>query len=121
MSSIKNRLSAVWTLLHARMSGWLYVSALLALAIVAIAPHQLPVTLYKLSLITTGAWLGYWLDRALFPYARPGCLAVWEQHRGEHPPLVLSLTHAQALAFAAAMLRRAGIIAAVIIGVGLGA
>lgn len=118
--NLKNRIRTGLALLHARMSGWLYVSVALALAIVLIAPYQLPVTLYKLSLITTSAWLGYWLDRALFPYARPGCFIAWAASPGAAGK-VLDLTPHQALAFAAAMLRRALIIAAVVIGVGLGA
>lgn len=123
--SIRSKLAAAWAVLHARMAGWLYVSLLFAFAVVAIAPYQLPVTLYKLSLITVAAWLGYWLDRSLFPYARPGDLAFWRTHDliqdGESPPWRQELTKAQALAFALAMLRRAIIIAAVVIGVGLGA
>lgn len=118
--SLKSRFTAAWALLHARMAGWLYVSLLLAVAIVLVAPYQLPVTLYKLSLITTAAWLGYWLDRRLFPYARPGCLIQLYASPGG-PGTVPALTEAQARVFAAAMQRRALIIAAVVIGVGLGA
>lgn len=118
--SIPRKLSAAFGLLHARMSGWLYLSLGLAVAILLLAPYQLPVTLYKLSLITTGAWLGYWLDRALFPYARPGCLIGWYSSPGG-PGVVLTLSEPQAKAFGAAMLRRALIIAAVVIGVALGA
>ncbi|ATE60149.1 putative holin [Thauera sinica] len=118
---VSNRsIAAAWRLLHARMSGWLYVSLLLAVAIVAIAPHQLPVTLYKLSLIATAGWLGYWLDRALFPYARPHDLIRWGESL-DTPDVPLMISKQQAVAFAAAMLRRALIIAAVVIGVGLGA
>jgi hypothetical protein len=118
--SIRSKLSTAWSLLHARMAGWLYVSLALALAILLLAPYQLPVTLYKLSLITSGAWLGYWLDRALFPYARPGCFIQWGASPGG-PGVVLSMTDVQVKAFAAAMLRRALIIAAVVVAVALGA
>lgn len=118
--SISSRFAAAFALLHARMSGWLYLSLGLAVAILLLAPYQLPVTLYKLSLITTGAWLGYWLDRALFPYARPGCFVSWYSSPGG-PGVVLNLSDAQARAFSAAMLRRALIIAAVVVGVALGA
>lgn len=118
--SIRSKLSSAWALLHARMAGWLYVSLLLVAGILLVAPYQLPVTLYKLSLITVGAWLGYWLDRALFPYARPGCLIQWQASPGA-AGAGLALSLPQAVAFAAALLRRALIVAAVVVGVGLGA
>jgi hypothetical protein len=58
-------------LFRPRMSGWLAVVVLLLIAVWLIAPHQVPVSLYKLSLVTLAAVVGYWLDRSLFPYARP--------------------------------------------------
>lgn len=54
-----------------RLSGWLLITLVLLACVWAIAPHQLPVSLYKLSLVTLAAVVGYWLDRSLFPYARP--------------------------------------------------
>ncbi len=118
--SILTKLAAGWAVLHARMAGWLYVSLVPAIAILLLAPYQLPVTLYKLSLITTGAWVAYWLDRSFFPYARPGCFIQWGASPG-CAGVVLAMTEVQVLAFAAAMLRRALIIAAVVIAVALGA
>ncbi len=82
------------------MGLWLVVSLALAGLIAVLAPQQLGVTAYKLSLITTAAWLGYWIDRGLFPYARPN--KVPDYLMGE------------------AMHRRAIIIAACMIGVALG-
>lgn len=118
--SFKSRVSVAAGLLRARMSGWLYVSVGLAVATLFVAPYQFPVTLYKLSLITVGAWLGYWLDRSLFRGAQPGALLEWQQlEDGRAAPL--PLTREQAIAYAAAMLRRALIIAAVVIAVALGA
>ncbi len=68
----KRLVSAVYeATLNTRMLSWLAISLALTAAIYLVAPHQLQVTLYKLSLITTAAWLGYWIDRSLFPYARP--------------------------------------------------
>ena len=32
---------------------------------------MLALTLYKTFLAVGAGWVGYWLDRALFPYARP--------------------------------------------------
>ena len=54
-----------------RMAGWLLTALLLIIAIALISPQQLPVALYKLSLISLAAVVAYWLDRSLFPYARP--------------------------------------------------
>lgn len=68
----KQRIYAIYeATLNTRMLSWLAISLALTAAIYLVAPHQLQVTLYKLSLITTAAWLGYWIDRSLFPYARP--------------------------------------------------
>lgn len=86
-----------------RMLDWIAVSILLTLAIWLLAPHQLGVTLYKLSLVSLAAVVGYWIDRSAFPYARPDDL---------------SLDH---LETAAAYLRRAIVIGACIVGVSLGA
>lgn len=87
-----------------RLSGWLLITLLLLLAVWLLAPQQLPVSLYKLSLVTLAAVVGYWLDRSLFPYGRPDDLQVDEP---EH--------------FGAAMLRRALIVSACMIAMGLGA
>jgi hypothetical protein len=94
------------------MTLWLLVSLALAVAILLLAPQQLPVTLYKLSLITVAAWLGYWIDRGLFPYARPDAFI----YSGSCQP-----RGAYGHAFEAAMLRRALVVAACIVGVALGA
>lgn len=88
-----------------RLADWVAIAAVLALAIGIIAPHQLPVTLYKLSLVSLSAVVGYWIDRSLFPYARPDCFLVGGRDQ----------------VFSAAMIRRAVIVCACIIGVSLGA
>lgn len=54
-----------------RLFGWLIATLLLLAVIALLAPQQLPVSLYKLSLVTMAGVVGYWLDRSLFPYARP--------------------------------------------------
>jgi hypothetical protein len=74
-----------------RLSSW----ALAALA-------QAPVVLYKSALVTLGAVLGYWLDRALYPYARP--------HELIGEDWIMSL----------ACLRRALIVIACVLGLTLG-
>ncbi|MFS4552628.1 putative holin [Comamonas resistens] len=54
-----------------RMTSWWLIATVLSLAVFLIAPQQLPVSLYKLNLISLAALAGYWIDRAVFPYARP--------------------------------------------------
>ena len=106
-----------------RLFGWLFVALLLLIGIALLSPQQLPVTLYKISLITLAAGVGYWLDRALFPYARPdGYLNFRWKNRGEsgdynadHP-----IADGYSMVFALAMLRRALIVAAVVLAVALG-
>src|SRR5690625_7744369 len=58
-----------------RLLGWSITTALLMLVIWLVAPHQMPVIAYKAALVCFGGVLGYWIDRALFPYARPHKLA----------------------------------------------
>jgi len=53
-----------------RLSFFTILAAVLLAAIYLLAPQQAPVILYKLSLVTLAAVLGYWLDRHLFPYHR---------------------------------------------------
>jgi len=89
-----------------RMAEWLLISVVLLVAIWFTAPQQLGVSMYKLSLITTAAWVGYWIDRSLFPYARPDKL---EYVVGGAPII------------AAAQLRRAAIVCACMIASALGA
>lgn len=110
-----------------RMSATLAVAVLLGLLIAALAPQQLPVTLYKLSLITCAAVAGYYIDRELFPYARPdGYLGCLPQERYEKIEAIghgadYRVNTGYDLVFAAAMLRRALVVAACIIAVALGA
>ena len=54
-----------------RMTDWLLITLGLLALIYWLSPQQLPVSLYKLSLITMAAVIGYWIDRSLFPYVRP--------------------------------------------------
>ena len=84
------------------MTDWLLVTLVLLAAIAVLSPQQLPVSLYKLSLITMAAVVGYWIDRSLFPYARPDNLS-----------LATSLQ-------AASMLRRAIIVGCAMLAVSLG-
>lgn len=87
-----------------RMTEWLIVSLLLLAAIWVLAPQQLGVSLYKLSLITMAAWVGYWIDRSLFPYARPDDAEL----------------NVSEMATSAAMLRRAIVVGCAMLAVSLG-
>lgn len=87
-----------------RLWGWAVITILLTLGIWSLSPQQLPVTAYKLSLVTLAAVVGYWLDRSIFPYARP------DESSGMG-----------VLAFVAAMLRRAIIVGCAMLAMGLGA
>lgn len=50
-----------------RLSGWLVASVALFVVIGWTSSAQIPVVIYKLSLVSLSAVLGYWLDRSLFP------------------------------------------------------
>lgn len=118
-----------------RMLVWLVLTIVLmglALRLQAVDPGNLfAVTLYKAHLLALGGWGGYWLDRALFPYDRPHCYlqddhnqpgdrAAWnpepEPTTAEQTAVLVS-----ANTFGSAMLRRAVIVAASLITVGMGA
>lgn len=87
-----------------RMFDWLLVTLILAALIYVFSPQQLPVSLYKLSLITMAAVVGYWIDRSLFPYARPDDAVLIPSH----------------ILQAAAQLRRAIIVGCAMLAVSLG-
>lgn len=67
------RKPAAWALrmARARMADWMLAAILLLAVVALIAPQQLGVTVYKMSLIALAAVAGYWVDRSAFPYARP--------------------------------------------------
>ncbi len=107
--------------IRSRLVGRLVVSLVLTLAIGLTAPHLLPVSLYKLSLITSAAWLAYWIDRSLFPYARPDAFLIQPFSPGSPMAEFKVVAPEHQLAFCLTQLRRAIIIAAAMIGVALGA
>lgn len=86
-----------------RMIEWMIITAALLAIIAVVAPHLLAIDLHKISLLTLGGVVGYWIDRGLFPYARPDKLS------------------GVAIMYSAAMLRRSVIVGAAILGVSLGA
>lgn len=84
-----------------RMWDWIVYALALTAIIAVLAPQQIGVSVYKLSLVSAAAAVGYWIDRSLYPYARPDRI---------DSPIERS----------AAMVRRAIIVAACMIGVSLG-
>jgi len=61
------------------MTNWALITIALLLALAVVAPTKMPVVLYKCGLVTLGGVLGYWIDRALFPYARPNQVRRYER------------------------------------------
>ena len=125
-----------------RMTDWLLVALALALVVFLIAPQQLPVSIYKLSLVSMAAVAGYWIDRSLFPYARPDLFFELRHGVEDAPPDTTFTSLAGVVSFAeqetainlenarpdelmrlagVAMLRRAAIVVGAMLAVGLGA
>ncbi|MFJ3469071.1 putative holin [Pseudomonas sp. NPDC090201] len=78
MSNFRNRLRSRGR--HApRLTDWTLITVCLLVALYLIAPTKIAVVLYKVVLVTGGAVLGYRIDRALFPYARPDKLRMTHQ------------------------------------------
>ncbi|WP_374122332.1 putative holin [Variovorax boronicumulans] len=106
-----------------RNSLWLIVAIVLLAVIASIAPVQLPVVIYKVALIALAAVLGYWIDRAAFPYARPDGYLCRDWRRGTNEPendVDHPVVPSHQPVFVAAMLRRAIVIGATVIGTALG-
>lgn len=113
-------------LLKIRMMDWLLIALALSVLIFFLYPQQLAVSLYKLNLIAMGGFGGYWLDRSLFPYARPDRFYPKEDE-DEHDidggvlKFDLSCQIQNDMLFAIAQIRRALIVAAGMIAIALGA
>lgn len=86
-----------------RLFNFVLVTLALFAGLAFLSPQQLPVVAYKSLLVTLGAVLGYWIDRALFPYARPH-----------------AVPQAAPFAFGFATLRRALVVLACVLGLTLG-
>lgn len=116
-----------------RLLGWALITLALLVAVWALAPQQLPVSLYKLSLVTLAAVVGYWLDRSLFPYARPDRFLCSDMLPDAEPVPrsdlekelafadLLEETSAPSIVLGLAMLRRAIIVGSAMLAMGLGA
>lgn len=113
-----------------RLSGWLLITVLLMASVWAIAPHQLAVSLYKFSLVSLAAVVGYWLDRSLFPYARPDAFLGDDAEQlplpdaepdGDLVSSICVLDRTGMILTGIAMLRRAIIVGCAMLAMGLGA
>lgn len=106
-----------------RMTGWLLLAVILVAVIAMVSPQQLPVVAYKLSLISLAVVAAYWLDRSLYPYARPDSYLETNWRHGSDEPdfdADYRIVPGYQWAFCAAMLRRAIIVGAVVLAVALG-
>ena len=93
---------------------WWQIATVLLLAVIGFMhPQQLPVSLYKLTLITMAGVVGYWLDRSIFPYARPDSFIGRQDRR--------IVFDGDGFVFALAMLRRAILIGCAMLAIGMGA
>ena len=102
-----------------RNSLWLIAAIALLVLIFITSPVQLPVVAYKALLIAFGVVLGYWLDRALFPYARPDGYLERDWRFGTEEPqgdVDFRVVAGYERVFAIAMIRRALVVGAVIVG-----
>ena len=117
------------TVFHRSLSFLIAAMFLLVLALWG-APQLLEVTVYKLGLVFASASAGYWIDRVTFPYARPDQVAENELSLDRVPNYkdethVRSAAHDYitlgAMLMSQSMIRRAIIMAACMICVGLGA
>ncbi len=107
-----------------RMLACLLLAVAMAAGVALVSPQQVTVALYKLSLVTMAGYLGYWLDRWCFPYARPDSFLAAPDWRAEKAAAVDQANHPVApgceQVFAAAMLRRGLVMLGVMLALGLG-
>lgn len=97
-----------------RMTSWLLIAVALVAALALISPQQLPVVVYKLTLISLAAVAAYWLDRKLSPYARPDSYLERDWRHGTEEPEYdadYRVVPGYMQAFCTAQLRRAIIVA----------
>lgn len=100
------------------------LAAVLVVLLCAVAPVQIPVAIYKVVLALAAGLAGYWLDRAIWPYAHPaGYLADdWrkepdaDNEGNADYPIVTEYRWP----FVAAMLRQAAIVGVCMLAVCLG-
>lgn len=107
-----------------RLLTWLISAVILFAVIAVLAPQQLPIVVYKLSLVLLAAVIGYHLDRALFPYASPGGYLQddWKKNgpNNDDGTVEYPIVNGYQTIFSVVLIRRALIVTAVILGVTLG-
>jgi len=107
-----------------RMAGCALAAVTLLALVVILSPQQGPVALYKLALVLVAAFAGYWIDRTAFPYARPDSYLQFPDWRkvpvGQMVQADNPVADGHAIPFAAALLRRAVVMGACMLAVGLG-
>ena len=106
-----------------RLFAWFLLALLLFGGLVFTQPEQAQVVIYKYALVISAAYVAYWLDRQMFPYARPDSYLKEFWQNGTKEPLNAAdyeVVPEYALIFALVMLRRALITCAVIVGVTMG-
>lgn len=111
-------------LIRVRLLSLLIAVLCLTLAVAVARPELLVVSIYKISLIATAAYLAYWADRWIFPYARPGDFMMPPVSvAGPMPPETSRRVPVPGCerVLAAAMLRRAVIVAGGALAAALGA
>lgn len=94
-----------------RMSSWGMVAVALAVLVFMTMPQEIGVAHWKLALLSVAAYLGYWVDRAAFPYARP------HKFVADDTDWVWTKDDPQGHVFVGLMMRRSLLIAATMIAV----
>lgn len=101
-----------------RLTDWMLITIGLLLAIAVLQPQQLQVVLYKSCLVALGGVVGYWIDRRLFPYARPHKAVNKYSRALSRSDEDAAFGHGLLAAFA--MIRRAVVVLACVLGLTLG-
>ena len=101
------------------------VTVLILAFLAVLSPQQLPVIAYKAGLVSFAACIGVWLDRAIYPYARPsGYLKTdWRQDpdaAGNDGVPDFEICDRYIRPFTVATIRRGIIVGSVVLGMCLG-
>ncbi len=107
-----------------RLSGWIVITALLLSVVAFIAPMKIPLLIFKLTLITIAGIVGYLLDCAIFPYARPDSYLAdpnWQDAPVKVGDANCPIVFGYRITFNAAMTRRAIIVGSAMLASALGA
>lgn len=119
-------MSILRSLRHMRMLLCLLISAVLWAVLWCIAQREAVTVLYKITMVLAATVAAYWIDRWLFPYARPeGYLrqewrnridsGTWPDNIEDFPVVASSR-----ILFVVACVRRSVLMAAAMLAVGMG-